>query len=251
MEIRIDQSLQSYVDATNETAKELLDSDSPLVRIALRPYEYFQTVLWADAKGLNPFVALLSMQAVMLYLAGVRIALGGHFAAIFPTMRTALEAACYAHKISQDNDLASVWLDRHESREAMKACRKHFGSAVSDVVRELEAVAEGNGSWIQEAYDEAIHHGGHPNVKAILQHSRINEADDKALVSLVGLHGPNGFQTHRGLLAGAEYGLAIAVVLTNTLDEADEKHLDFLKEFNDEKIAVATALENGEYAQEC
>lgn len=247
MEIRIE-SFQSYFEATNETAQLLLEEDGPLVRLALQPYEYFAKVLWVEAKELNPWVALLSMHAVMLYLAGVRIALGGHFTAIFPTMRTALESACYAYKISKDNDLARTWLDRHDSTEAMRECRKRFSGAVADVADELEEIAKGNGAWIKEAYDEAIDHGGHPNVKAILQHSRMSETDDKAIVSLVGLHGPHGFETHRGLLACAECAFAVAVVLTHTLDEANEMHLDFLNGFNQEKEKVAEALSAGAFA---
>lgn len=249
MQIRIEQSLKSYIDATNETTQELLDDDGPLVQLAIRPYKYFSETLWKDAKGLDAWAALLSMHAVMLYVAGVRIALGGHFTAIFPTTRTALESACYAYKISRDAKLGKVWLDRHDSQDAMKACRKHFGGAVASVAKELEEKAEGNGAWIQEAYDEAINHGGHPNVKAILEHSRIDTSDDKAVVSLVGLHGPNGFQTHRGLLACAEYGLAIAVILTHTLEEPAETHGEFLNRFNEDKNAAAMALEKGEFAR--
>jgi hypothetical protein len=54
----------------------------------------------------------------MLLNAGIRIALTGHAAAIFPTLCTALESACYAYRMIEDEKLEKMWADRHQNAES-------------------------------------------------------------------------------------------------------------------------------------
>jgi hypothetical protein len=67
------------------------------------------------------------------------MALSGHAAATFPLFRTAMEAACYAYLMKDNEDLEKVWLDRHTSPEALKKSRKAFTSAVKEAATGIGA----------------------------------------------------------------------------------------------------------------
>jgi hypothetical protein len=60
----------------------------------------------------------VALNAFMLVNAGIRIALTGHAAAIFPTLHTALESACYAYRMIENEKLEKMWADRHQNAES-------------------------------------------------------------------------------------------------------------------------------------
>ena len=139
---------------------------------------------------------VLSMNAYMLFLAGVRVAMTGHVTACFPVLRTALESACYGFLIAKDPDLSAVWADRHKDADSKKVCRKAFGSAVTDVAKLVEREQPGGGQWLSDAYDAAIDFGAHPNIKSVFGHVRILEdvpEDPYFRVNLAGLYGAETF----------------------------------------------------------
>ena len=69
---------------------------------------------------------VLLINAYQMFPAGVRTALGGHTAAVFPLLRTALESAAYGALIAAKPELSSIWTNRHHDDEAKKACRNTF-----------------------------------------------------------------------------------------------------------------------------
>jgi hypothetical protein len=191
---------------------------------------------------------VLSMNAYMLFLAGVRVAMTGHVAACFPVLRTALESACYGFLIAKDADLSAVWADRHKDADSKKVCRKAFGSAVTDVAKLVEREQPGGGQWLSDAYDAAIDFGAHPNIKSVFGHVRILEdvpEDPYFRVNLGGLYGSDHWETYRMLIGCLDFALAIAVVLTRALDNPDLEHEKQLQALNDEKNRVAEAFLSG------
>lgn len=244
MIVEIDKSLDHYLDTADEIAAAVRQEGGAVLDLLRDFHDYFARTLWRSAEGMPPAAAMLSMSAFLTYLAGIRIAISGHAAAVFPVLRTALESACYAYLIAKTPDLASVWLHRHDDRDSLKACRRSFDGAVRTVAREIDAEQPGGGAWLLEAYDAAIDFGAHPNVKGVVGHARMEDDrdDDPFLrVSIGGLYGADHWQTFRSLVACADYALAIAVVLTRSLDSPDAVHQTELQRLNDRKNELAEA----------
>jgi len=173
----------------------------------------------------------------------------GHVVAVFPVLRTALESACYGYLVAKDPGLAEIWSNRHRDDSARKACRAAFTGAVRVVAKDFDrSQPPDGGAWIEEAYDAAIDFGGHPNIRSVFAHVRVEEdvEDDSYFrANLADLYGPDHAETQRILIAALDFGLAIAVVLTRSLDDPDEQHQDELQALSDRKNAAAAALSEG------
>lgn len=248
MIVEINESLNDYLDKTDAITAALREENSPILQTLHGFDDYFRKTLWRDASGVGPMAMVLSMNAYMLFLAGVRVAMTGHVTACFPVLRTALESACYGFLIAKDPDLSAVWSDRHKDADSKKVCRKAFGSAVTDVAKLVEREQPGGGQWLSDAYDAAIDFGAHPNIKSVFGHVRILEdepEDPYFRVNLAGLYGADHWETYRMLIGCLDFALAIAVVLTRALDNPDQKHEEQLQALNDEKNRVAEAFISG------
>lgn len=122
MKVELGGGMAAYMAAADETTAEHLASDDRLVA-AVREYdEYFRNRLWLRA-GADSISLVLFLNAYQMFLAGVRTALGGHTAAVFPLLRTALESAAYGGLIAAKPELSSIWRNRHHDDEAKRACR--------------------------------------------------------------------------------------------------------------------------------
>ena len=96
MLLRLDKTFDDYISEGENTVCELLATNGPLIQALRLNHDYFAKTLWADDPDIQPVPGVLGLNAFMLFLAGTRIAMTGHAAAVFPTLRTALEYACYA-----------------------------------------------------------------------------------------------------------------------------------------------------------
>lgn len=156
MEFRFEKSFEDYIRAGNETSEQLLSGSDDFVQAIRRYHDFFAKVLWAEKQELGAFAALLSVNAFMIYLSAVRMALTGHVAATFPLFRTALESACYAYLMSKDSDLETVWINRNNGNDAQKACRRAFQSAVLDTAAKLNSTQSGIGDLIRPTANQSF-----------------------------------------------------------------------------------------------
>jgi hypothetical protein len=244
--VETERSIDDYIRAGDENTRELLEANSSLVR-ALRVYDqFFAKTLWADPAGLRPLASVVALNAHMLWLAAVRLAMTGHAAAVYPVQRTALESACYAFLMMKAPRLEDVWAQRERNREARRACRKAFGSAVDAVARRFNADSPGSGDWILDAYEAAIDFGAHPNARSVLMHVSFGteEGGNFERLSLAGLHDSKGVETVRALMAGLDYGLAIALILANSLPSMSPTLSSKLDELRRLKREIEAELES-------
>lgn len=249
MIVDVGKSLNDYLDKANEITAELRAENGPLLRLMEDFYGYFATTLWREPGSVDPRATLLSMNAFLMWLAGVRTAMTSHVVAAFPVLRTALESACYGYLIAKTPSLGDTWSNRHRDEAARKACRAAFTGAVGLVAKEFDQLQPPDGgAWILEAYETAIDFGGHPNIRAVFGHVRVeddSEDDPYFRVNLAGLYGAGHGETQRILFAALDFGLAIAVVLTRSLEDPDRTHPDELQRLNDRKNALADACSEG------
>lgn len=223
MKFLLEHTLRDYVALGDDTTRKLLESERPLVAAIEEYYRFFQSELWtADDMKMSPHQAFLSIHSFMTWTAAVRLALSGHAAATFPLFRTALEAACYAYLMKDDEDLEKVWSDRHASPEALKKSRRAFTSAVKEAAARIDAGTMFE-KWMMDAYDGAIDHGAHPNPKSIYRHiNPPKDEGDYVIVNLTGIYDAENTETLRMLVACLDYGLVIACVLARSLKEVPD-----------------------------
>jgi hypothetical protein len=238
-------TLHDYISDGDETTHQLVDQRGELIVALEEAYDFFAKRLWAGDPDLSPVAALLSMNAFMYFLSGVRLALTGHEVAIFPQLRTSLEAACYAYRMSKDKSLETVWLSRHDSPDAFKASRRAFQSAVADTAAAMKAIEPSYGALIKDAYDAAIDFGGHPNPFGLLQHLSFGDATEGGYqpVQIGALYGPESHYVKRALVACLDYAMALGIVLIHCLEKPSPEAVAALNGLNETKERIVQALQ--------
>ncbi len=243
MKAKISTSLDDYLNQADQITEDLMLENGALLS-ALREYhDYFTKILWRE-DDLQPVPALLSLNAFMLYLAGIRVAMSGHTAAMFPVLRTALESGCYAYRMSEDESLCQVWLDRNKGDTERKLARRKFNSAVRETADAINKIQDESGSIILEIYERTIDEGAHPNVASVIDNISFDSErnDGYTGVSLVAMYGHDSWQTRRALVACLDYGFVIALVLTCALNKMDQRHQDGLNALNELKERVVAEV---------
>jgi hypothetical protein len=120
------ESLDKYLLAADENCAEHRATPPQLMSLIDDMDVLFHQHFFTEEFDLNPFASLLVMNAYTLWLSGVRLALSGHAAAVFPVIRAALESGCYAYLIAHDETLAATWAQRHQSEDSHRASRRAF-----------------------------------------------------------------------------------------------------------------------------
>lgn len=218
MKVRINLSLADYVRTGNANTEGLLAGHHPLMPLVTDYYDFFATKLWSDGQPISEVPIFLSTNAFMIWTSGVRVAMSGHESAIYPLFRTALESACYALLISLKPELEAVWSDRDKGDAERKASRKAFGGTVADVVKHLEVMQAGLGTFISSLYEASIDYGAHPNTRAIRNHLQVTPpTDEQKRFDQGSIYPGDSFQVFRALTFALEYGRGIALVLAHCL----------------------------------
>ena len=233
--------LLQYMTMTDECLQEMRASQTPFLPVLIRYDDYFRRDLWEDAPLPAAFSLVLFLNAYQLFLAGTRIAMSGHPAAIFPLMRSALESASYGFLMEQQPALSEIWSHRHRSDADKSACRDAFSfhKAIADLKNrspDIHRVAK-------EAYEGAIDYGAHPNVRGIVGHLSIDEGrpDGMVAVTHTSLYSAGHPETIRGLCACVDYGFPIISIIALARPTFSGTLQAELQALNDAKnAAVAT-----------
>lgn len=177
----------------------------------------------ASSRLKPPMAALLRINARGMFCASINTALIGYRAALFPTLRASLEAACYAQEIEIKPELSDVWVNRHRSDEDRKRSRKAFGHAVPNTCKRFSRLMPDNAGLVHQMYEAMIDDGAHPNVRSILPSVRMKETETHHEVA-IGLVVPERVEI--ALFCCYEIGLFTSWLMGD-LDQPDE---DFWKE---------------------
>lgn len=248
--VEMDKNLDSYMAAADATAAELLQGDDCLVAALRRYVEYLRCGLWAHMVGSSTIGSILQMNAYMVFLAGVRMALSGHAAAVFPLLRTAMESASYGLLIERNPALAEVWTHRHCSEADKKACRKTF--TFDQGIVHLKKMVPDVYDLAKLAYEGAIDFGAHPNLKGVANHLSIDEnrPDGTTGVTLTSLYESAHIETVRGLCACLDVGFAIiGMIALATPDPGEDRVkrlIEELQALNDLKNDAVASYQRSE-----
>ncbi|KPX38936.1 hypothetical protein [Pseudomonas ficuserectae] len=231
-----DDSFRDFMTACTENQDEILASDSPYVAMMDSLDSYLRKhITGPEIIPDDLVVHTLRLNARYLLMTGFRIGLTGHAAGVFPTLRTALETACYAFLMSKDEALSDVWMQRDVSPEHLKACKKAFKQPIADARDMIDQLHPNKlGSWMYALYLASIEFGAHPNAKTVTLHTKItdDEMSGMTLFESRGLYNINSFEYERSLLACVETSLAVAIVLSMTQEVTTEQINTELNELN-------------------
>ncbi len=236
--------LREYMAMADECLQELQASKSPFVAVLLQYDDYFRHDLWRHASPPQTFALLLYLNAYQLFLAGARMALSGHPAAIFPLMRTALESASYGLLLEQQPALSEIWSNRHRSEADKRACRKAF--TFDKAIAAVRGRSPDIHRLAKEAYEGAIDYGAHPNPKGVFGHIAVDDdrSDGMTAVSHTSLYSADHHEPTRGLCACLDYGFLIISIITLSGPSVTEKLAIELQTLNDAKEAAIAAYQS-------
>ncbi len=236
--------LRQYLAMADECLQELRTSESPFVAVLLQYDDYFRRDLWQHSPPPSTFALLLFLNAYQLFLAGARMALSGHPAAVFPLMRSALESASHGFLLEQQPALAEIWSNRHRSEADKRACRNTF--TFEKAVAGLRDRAPDIYRLAKEAYEGAIDYGAHPNLMGVSGNVNVDTArpDGMVAVTHTSLYSAGHHETIRGLGACLDYGFLIISIIALAGPTLPGRLGTELQTLNDVKEAAIAAYQS-------
>ncbi|WP_024696834.1 hypothetical protein [Pseudomonas avellanae] len=241
-----DDSFRAYLNAGTENLDEIQAAGSPFLTVMDDLDSYLREHVSGPAVAPDELVMhSMLINARFLLMTAFRVGLTGHAAGVHPILRTALETACYALLMAEDQtqSLTEIWMSRNDSREALKTCKKSFQQPIKSAQEIANQRGQGLGDWMYALYESSIDFGAHPNAKTVTLHSRMSEDENgNSQFENVGLYAVGNYGYECGLLACVEIGLAMAIVLSMTHPVALKEAIRALQALNDQKNALAALI---------
>jgi len=127
-------------------------------------------------------IVLLFVRALGNFFAAVRLAASGQLISeCYAQLCICLECFLYAFRIHQGGTAAAqVWLQRHNSDESEKQCKKNFQP--KDIYDQLIASYPKLGGQVRNAYQTCIDFGAHPNERSVIPNLEFYEQDERTKI---------------------------------------------------------------------
>lgn len=249
MELILDKTIIDYLRFGDENTKSFLDSPPEIFKLIVKVDGLLRLIL-SDTKNSEVIPKFLHMNSYFSFMAAVRLAISGHVNAVFPTIRSSLESACYGFICARDPNNISIWVDRDKSSTHKTHCRKIFTPAVkntADIIlkEEIRSGADGEmARYILGLYDESINFGAHPNPKSVFKHIKMQDDEsDCWKLNFHCLYPEDSHEVKLALFTCAEYGLANAYIISESQPLNAENNLAAqIQLVNDYKNKVAVEL---------
>jgi hypothetical protein len=235
-------SFRAYLTAGTENLDEIQAAGSPFLTMMDDLDSYLRQHVSGPAVAPDELVIhSMLINARFLLMTAFRVGLTGHAAGVHPILRTALETACYALLMTEDESqsLTEIWMSRNNSPDDLKACKKAFQQPIKSAQKIVNDRGPGLGDWMYLLYECSIDFGAHPNPKTVTLHSKVFD-DEMGLTRYenVGLYAVGNYGYECGLLACVEMGLATAIVLSMTHPVALKDAIQALQALNHQKNAL-------------
>lgn len=99
------------------------------------------------------------------FIGAIRLSCSGQITETWILLRACLENSLYAFYMDQNPALTKIWIDRHESDDHKKRCRKAF--TVNNLFTTLDEKSPDIAAETKKLYEETIDWGGHPNERSL------------------------------------------------------------------------------------
>lgn len=209
----IDKNIDHYLEFADDRTRAFLAAP-PDAYILMKEVDALMRDLFSSGVlNASPIGSFLNLNAYYQLMSAVRVAISGHVSAVFPLVRAALESACYAHFIGDNQERQMVWLHRDRTVPEGKAFRRMFGSAIKQTTDSLKAVDQDLANYVAALYEGSITFGAHPNSYSVMRHLQPGECDETHWkVELVCMYAETSQEVRAALVACTEYGLGIAAL---------------------------------------
>lgn len=247
----MDNSQQDFCYEQYESVKKILSEqirhDFHQIIVQVKKCDH---IIASSIHGMKTYESLTAAaNAHSLFLVAFDLAQSGHFTALFPLFRTALESAIYSYLFNCEDGLREKWKKRQLSEEDFKSNKQAFTAAVKRFRGYLKDHDKKSGGtpyeeYIMSLYDAAIDFGAHPNPIGLLNNISLENEGEKTKFSYDYLC-TDLRDILKALSACLDYGIAIAAInhLSHIYNNSDHPKLDsifmgFIKENN----AIVDAL---------
>lgn len=233
-----DSSFRSYLTAGTDNLERILAGRSPFLAMMDSLDLFIRNHIIQPGVITDDFIVhSLRVNARSMLMVAFRVGLTGHAAGIYPTLRTALETACYALIMSKDKALVDKWVSRNESPEGMKACKSAFQAPIKKAQKIMNALRLGYGDVMYQLYDWTIDFGAHPNPKTVTLHARLSDDEDSGVTRYenIALYGDGSFEFERTLFACIEIGLITVIALLMSYENTSPESVQGINALNEEK----------------
>lgn len=231
-------SFRAYLTAGTENLDEMLAGQSPFLAMMDDLDSFLLNHIIGPGIIPDDFVVhSLRINARFMLMTAFRIGLTGHAAGVYPSLRTALEIACYALLMSKDKTLVGKWMSRNESPEGMKACKTAFQSPIKNAQKIMNSQHPNSGDSMYELYEWTIDFGAHPNSKTVTLHTHLSDDEDSGMTRYenIALYGVSNFEFERTLLACVEMGLVTVIALLMSHENTSPELIQGLNDLNEQK----------------
>lgn len=234
--------LRYFLSLADDIAGETMARWPTALDLIGRAHRVFRNLVKTVPIAVAPVPLVVALQGHAHFLGAMRGALAGHIASVYPGLRACVESALYALLMVKKPELVDVWIHRHESEEARKACRSTF--TYGNCLATLKACDADFALHVDCAYSASIDLGAHPNIRAVFPHISFKELDDKRTeMSLTFLYSSDGFETRRALLACFETAVAVLSLLWIAFPEQLETQCDEINALISSQPAMMAHLE--------
>jgi len=214
----MDDSQQNFCYEQYESVKEILreqiKNDFSEIITQVKKCDY---IIESSIQGMKTYESLTAAaNAHSLFLVAFDLAQSGHFTAMFPLFRTALESAIYGYLFNREEGLSEKWKKRQLSEEDFKSNKQAFTAAVKRFRKYLQHHDEKSGDTpyeehIMSLYDAAIDFGAHPNPIGLLNNVSLENNGETTKFSYDYLC-TDLKDIFKALTACLDYGIAIAEI---------------------------------------
>lgn len=172
---------------------------------------------WRNPTHIVPVTLMFRAHAAFRAASGT--AMSGQSVETMPLVRSMLEFAGYAALINTDSNLATVWLNRHESEADHEAMKTIFTAGA--VRRRLNELDNEIGKVFRELYERTIDFGAHPNPNGVLSSTDITKNEHGVLINQIYLHQYDQ-SMQQALRTTAQAGVCCLSIVTKIFPERIE-----------------------------
>lgn len=152
----------------------------------------------------NPVAALLLVRSHAAFRSASALAFSGDAVGAFAVARTSLEGAGYALHIHDNPALDRLWLNRHQSSDALRKVRENFSHG--KIIKTIKSRDLRLGAVYEEIYQHLIDLGAHPNQGAVTGNMHMERQRDHISIKQIYLH-EDGLQLAHALKTVIEVGI--------------------------------------------
>ena len=163
---------------------------------------------FTSTKRLVPFMLFVRSHAA--FRGACENAMAGQATECFRHIRGCLENAAYALRIASSDDLAAVWLSRHEDPQSDSAMRKAFQMA--ELRKPIKKLDVRCAEVFDLLYQRSVDYGAHPNERSVTGSLSIEKVDGGSEFRQQMLHG-DGVSLDFALKTTAQAGICALDVL--------------------------------------